>query len=176
MSKSRRRFLKTSSLGLLGAAATLRSQAQSASNPPPGEPPAFGTGPEVGPEVSTTTFAEAEKLVQVQLTDAERSMSATSWHRTMASLYERRTGPRTLALESTLAPATRWDPVLPGIKIHATQDRFIRSHTDPGPPPAKDEDLAFSSVTQLSQWIEHRKLTSERLTTIYLDRLEQFDP
>ena len=59
MSKSRRRFLKTTSMGLL-AAATFRSQAQTASNLPPGEPPAFGTGPEVGPEVSTTTFAESE--------------------------------------------------------------------------------------------------------------------
>jgi Asp-tRNA(Asn)/Glu-tRNA(Gln) amidotransferase A subunit family amidase len=176
MSKSRRRFLKTTSLGLLGAATVLRGQAQTASNLPPGEPPAFGTGPEVGPEVTAATFAETEKLMQVQVTDAEREMAATSWRRTMASLYERRTGPRKLALESTLAPATRWDPVLPGIKIHATQDRFVRSHTDPGPLPAKEDDIAFSSVTQLSQWIEHRKLTSERLTNIYLDRLEHFNP
>jgi len=175
MSKSRRRFLKTTALGVLGAAA-LRGSSQTASNLPPGEPPAFGTGPEVGPEVSATTFAEAEKLVQVQLTDGERSMAASSWRRTMASLYERRSGPRKLELESTLAPATRWDPVLPGITIHATQDRFVRSHADPGPLPSKDEDIAFASVTQLSQWVEHRKLTSERLTNIYLDRLQQFDP
>jgi len=175
MSKSRRRFLKTTALGVLGAAA-LRGSSQTASNLPPGEPPAFGTGPEVGPEVSATTFAEAEKLVQVQLTDGERSMAASSWRRTMASLYERRSGPRKLELESTLAPATRWDPVLPGITIHATQDRFVRSHADPGPLPSKDEDIAFASVTQLSQWVEHRKLASERLTNIYLDRLQQFDP
>ncbi len=175
MSKSRRRFLKTTSLGLLGAA-TLRTQAQTASNLPPGEPPAFGTGTPVGPEVSPATFAEAEKLVQVELTDAECTMAADSWRRTMASLYERRTGPRKLALETTLAPATRWDPVLPGIKVTPKQDRFVRSHSDPGPLPARDEDIAFSPVTQLSQWVEHRRLTSERLTNIYLDRLQQFDP
>jgi Asp-tRNA(Asn)/Glu-tRNA(Gln) amidotransferase A subunit family amidase len=175
MSRSRRRFLKNTTLGLLGAAA-LRGHGQTARNLPPGEPPAFGTGPEVGPEVSTTTFAEAEKLVQVQMTDTERTMAAESWRRTMASLYERRTGPRKLALEDTLAPATRWDPVIPGIKLIPTQNRFARSHTDPGPVPSRDEDLAFSSVTQLSQWIEQRKLTSERLTNIYLDRLQRFDP
>src|SRR5215475_3637489 len=175
MFRSRRRFLKNTTLGLLGAAA-LRGRSQTASNLPPGEPPAFGTGPEVGPEVSTTTFAEAEKLVQVQMTDPDRTMAAESWRRTMASLYERRTGPRKLPLEDTLAPATRWDPVLPGIKLTSTQDRFVRSHTDPGPLPARDEDIAFSSVAQLSQWIEHRKLTSERLTNIYLDRLQKFDP
>ncbi|MGC2198320.1 MAG: amidase, partial [Terriglobales bacterium] len=71
MSKSRRKFLATTSLGLLGAAtAAYRSAAQTGSNLPPGMPPAFGTGPVVGPEVSPATFAEAEKLVQVQLSDA----------------------------------------------------------------------------------------------------------
>jgi Asp-tRNA(Asn)/Glu-tRNA(Gln) amidotransferase A subunit family amidase len=176
MSKSRRNFLATTSLGLFGAAAALRSHAQTASNLPPGAPPAFGTGPEVGPEVTPATFAEAEKLVQVQLTDAERAMAVESWRRTMASLYERRTGPRKLALETTLAPASRWDPVLPGMHVRTTQDRFIRGHADTAPLPARDEDIAFASVAQLSQWIEHRKLTSERLTHIYLDRLERYNP
>jgi len=31
-------------------------------------------------------------------------------------------------------------------------------------------------VTQLSHWIETRQLASERLTQIYLKRLERFDP
>jgi Asp-tRNA(Asn)/Glu-tRNA(Gln) amidotransferase A subunit family amidase len=149
--------------------------AQTAGNLPPGEPPAFGTGTPVGPEVSPATFAEAEKLLQIELTDAERAMAADSWRRTMASLYERRTGPRKLPLESAVAPGTRWDPQLPGVKVTVKQDRFIRSHNDPGPLPSRDEDIAFSSVTQLAQWIEHRKLTSERLTNIYLDRLQKFD-
>jgi Asp-tRNA(Asn)/Glu-tRNA(Gln) amidotransferase A subunit family amidase len=176
MSKSRRNFLATTSLGLLGAAAAYRSQAQTGSNLPPGMPPAFGTGPAVGPEVSPATFAEAEKLVQVQLTDAERDMAAESWRRTMASLYERRTGPRKVALETTLAPASRWDPLLPGMKPAPQQDRFLRSRMDPGPLPPRDEEIAFASVSQLSLWLEHRKLTSERLTHIYLDRLERFNP
>jgi Asp-tRNA(Asn)/Glu-tRNA(Gln) amidotransferase A subunit family amidase len=176
MSKSRRKFLATTSLGLLGAAAAYRSQAQTGSNLPPGMPPAFGTGPAVGPEVSPSTFVEAEKLGQVQLTDPERAMAAESWRRTMASLYERRTGPRKVALETTLAPASCWDPVLPGMKAGPQQDRFIRSRIDPGPLPTRDEDIAFASMSQLSLWIEHRTLTSERLTHIYLDRLERFNP
>src|ERR1700693_5250618 len=94
----------------------------------------------------------------------------------MAALYERRTGPRKVVLESTLAPASRWDPVLPGQKSASSRDRFVRSHVEPGPLPARDEDIAFASVTRLSRWIETRKLTSERLTNIYLKRLEEFDP
>jgi len=176
MSKSRRQFLAATSLGVLGAAAMYRSHAQNQADVPPGEPSAFGTGPAVGPEVSPTTFAEAEKLVQFELTDGERSIAATSWRKTMASLYERRTGPRKLALETTVAPATQWNPTLPGLKLVTARDRFIRSTTDPGPLPANDADIAFASVARLSRWIEQRKLTSERLTNIYLKRIEQFDP
>ena len=175
MSKSRRKFLAVSSLGLLGAAAALRSQAQNPAELPPGAPPAFGTGPAVGPEVSPSTFAEAEKLMRVELNGSERSMAAASWRKTMAALYERRTGPRKVSLEPTLAPASRWDPILPGQQAAAQRDRFVRSKSDPGPLPANDTDIAFASVTQLSRWIELRKLTSERLTRIYLKRLEQFD-
>jgi Asp-tRNA(Asn)/Glu-tRNA(Gln) amidotransferase A subunit family amidase len=181
MAKSRRQFLTGTSMGILGVAAVLRSQGQNAAqqNPadlPPGAPPAFGAGPAVGPEVSATTFAEAEKLVQFEMTPAERVVAADSWRKTMAYLYERRTGPRKLALPTTIAPATRWDPILPGQKSGPERDHFVRSSIDPGPLPGHDEDIAFATVTQLSRWIETRKLTSERLTNIYLKRLQQFDP
>jgi Asp-tRNA(Asn)/Glu-tRNA(Gln) amidotransferase A subunit family amidase len=176
MSKSRRQFLAATSLGVLGAAAAFRSRAQNPADVPPGEPSAFGTGPAVGPEVSPTSFAEAEKLVQFELTNGERALAATSWRKTMASLYERRTGPRKLVLQTTVAPATQWNPALPGLKIASARDRFIRSTTDPGPPPTNDADIAFASLARLSGWIERRKLSSERLTNIYLKRIEQFDP
>jgi Asp-tRNA(Asn)/Glu-tRNA(Gln) amidotransferase A subunit family amidase len=160
----------------LAAAAAYRSFAQQPGDLPPGAPPAFGAGPAVGPEVSPSTFAEAEKLVQFGLTAPERAMAAGSWRKTMAALYERRTGPRRVALESMLAPASRWNPLLPGLKTGPERDRFIRSSTDPGPPPARDEDIAFAPLTRLSRWIEQRKLTSDRLTRIYLKRVEEFDP
>ena len=176
MAKSRRQFLALTSLGVVGAAAALRSPGQNPADLPPGAPPAFGAGPAVGPEVSATTFAEAEKLVQFEMTAAERAVAAGSWRKTMAAVYERRSGPRKVALEATIAPASRWNPVLPGQKSGPERDRFVRSRVDPGPLPARDEDIAFASVTQLSRWIETRKLTSERLTGIYLKRLEEFDP
>jgi Asp-tRNA(Asn)/Glu-tRNA(Gln) amidotransferase A subunit family amidase len=175
MSKSRRDFLTITSLGFLGAAATARLLAQAASNLPPGAPPAFGTGPAFGPEVSEATFGEAEKLVQFPLAEPERAMAAASWRKTLASVYERRTGPRKLALEDTLAPATTWNPMIPGVKASEHRDRFIRSN-DSSSLPAKDEDIAFAPVAHLSRWIEQRQLSSERLTRIYLDRLQKFNP
>jgi Asp-tRNA(Asn)/Glu-tRNA(Gln) amidotransferase A subunit family amidase len=176
MSKSRRDFLTTTSLGLLGAAAASRIRAQDLSKLPAGAPPAFGSGPAFGPEVSDTTFSEAEKLVQFPLTDSERAMAASTWRRTLASVYERRVGPRKLTFESSLSPATKWDPMIPGVKYGAAQDRFVRSQADAVSIPAKDEDIAFATVTQLSRWIESKQLSSERLTHIYLERLERFNP
>jgi len=129
-----------------------------------------------GPPVSSATFAEAEKLAQVTMTAPEREMAAASWQRSLAPLLERRVGPRKVALEPPIAPATRWNPVFGDISTGPAHDRFVRSANDAGPLPANDADIAFAPVTRLSRWIEQKALTSERLTNIYLRRIEQFDP
>ena len=184
MLKTRRQFLTRATKGLLGAAVascsrkenTQKKPPEPATAPPPGAPPAFGTAPDVGPEVSAQTFAEAEKMVNIQLTDAERKQAAGNWRKSMAPLYERRTGPRQVAIDSTVAPYSRWDPILPGEKTLPQRDRFVWTKTDPGPLPSRDEDIAFAAVTQLAGWIQKRQLTSERLTQIYLERIKRLDP
>jgi Asp-tRNA(Asn)/Glu-tRNA(Gln) amidotransferase A subunit family amidase len=176
MSKSRRRFLSGASMGFVATAAACRKTAPSATELPPGAPPAFGTAPPVGPEVSPATFATAEKLVQVEMTAAERQMAAGNWRSAIAPVYERRIGPRKFSPPQSTAPASRWDPVLPGQKAGPALDQFVRSKTDAGPLPSNDVDIAFAQLTQLSRWIEARKLSSERLTHIYLERLQRFDP
>ena len=113
MSKSRREFLTQMSIGLFGVSAGFQVQEQ---KPLPGAPPAFGTSSPVGPEVSPGTFAEAEKLVRVEMTASNRDEAAGNWRKSMAALYERRTGPRKVSLQRELSPATVWDPVLPGAK------------------------------------------------------------
>ena len=175
MSKSRRDFLTITSLGALGAASSSRLLTQDLSKLPPGAPPAFGAGPAFGPEVSVETFAQAEKLVQFPLKQDERAMAAATWSHTLASVYERRVGPRKLPLEPTVAPATRWDPMIPGVHAGPSQDKFVRSESNASLP-SNDADIAFASVVQLSRWIEKRQISSERLTRIYLERLEKFNP
>ena len=177
MSKSRREFLAQASLTVLGAAAfTSGAQAQQTKEPPPGAPPAFGTAPPVGPEVSSATFADAERLVRVDMFPHERAQAAGNWRSAMAPVYERRTGPKKVELEPTLAPYSLWNPVLPGQSAGPQSNRFIWSKADPGPLPSREEDIAFAPATRLARWIEKRELTSERLTQIYLARLKKFDP
>ena len=176
MSKTRRQFLTQSTLALLAAAAGCGKKQEQPAELPPGAPPTFGSATAGGPEVSTSTLAEAAKIMQVELTKAERELAARSWRANFTGIYERRTGPRKVALEPTIAPWSHWNPILPGEQAGPETDRFIRSSADPGPLPENDDDIAFTSVTKLSRWIEKRKLTSERLTNIYLERLQKFDP
>jgi Asp-tRNA(Asn)/Glu-tRNA(Gln) amidotransferase A subunit family amidase len=175
MSKSRRQFLINAAVAYFGTSLFSSAHAQT-TEPPLGMPPAFGTATPVGPEVSPAIFAEAEKLMQVQFTPAERAQAAENWRSAMAPLYERRTGPRKVELEPTLAPYSRWNPILPGQTSGPERNQFIRTTADPGPLPSRDEDIAFAPLTSLSRWIERRQVTSERLTQLYLARLREFDP
>src|ERR1700730_9089114 len=113
---TRRQFLITAPLGVLGAAVACRSEppGSSVSTPPatPGAPPTFGASPMAGPALQASTFAEAETLAQVTMTAAEREMAAASWRQSMAPLLERRVGPRKVAIAPNIPPATAWHPFL----------------------------------------------------------------
>ena len=176
---TRRQFLIQAPLAVLVTAAACRNKSLSSTSQTtpltPGAPPTFGTGAGAGPPVTPASFAEAEKLMQVAMTTAERQQAADSWRTSLAQYFERRTGPRKVAIAATDAPATLWNPMLPGIAASPPGDRFVRSKPDGAALPSSDDAIAFAPVTQLSQWIESRKLTSERLTNIYLSRIGRFD-
>jgi Asp-tRNA(Asn)/Glu-tRNA(Gln) amidotransferase A subunit family amidase len=180
MGRSRREFLAQSSMGLIGAVVAGEvAEAQVSGSPQvptPGAPPAFGTAAPVGPEVSTATFIEAEKLVQVTMSPAHRAEAAGNWRESMAAVYERRVGPRKVEIEYADAPATVWNPRLPDFPppgLHSASG--ARDHGS-GRIPERDEDIAFASVLELSGWIGTPSLTSERLTKIYIERLKRFQP
>ena len=187
MTTSRREFVALGTKSVL--AGSVLASALPAQTPDPqttqapGAPPVFGAAPAVGPEVSVATFKEAEKLVQVEMTEKDLAQAAGNWRTAMASLYELRVGPRKVNFEATDAPATLWNPARalnpggPGI-AHGMpdSDRFVRSADSHSPLPSDEAAIAFAPVTQLSRWIESRAITSVRLTEIYLRRLEKFDP
>jgi Asp-tRNA(Asn)/Glu-tRNA(Gln) amidotransferase A subunit family amidase len=176
---TRRQFLIRAPLGFLTAVVACRkddpTSGSQATPAPAGAPPTFGTGIGSGPSVLPETFAEAEKLMQVTLTPAERQQAADTWRRSLAPYLERRTGPRKVAIASTDPPAMLWNPMLPGMTTGSLRDRFVRSKADAPPLPSSDDAIAFAPVTELSKWIESRALRSERLTNIYLSRIERLD-
>lgn len=179
MPRSRREFL-VSSAALLGAATGSSRAATAVAAPKSGAasstPPAFGTAPAVGPEVTPATFAEAGKLLRIRMSPAHRAEAALNWRESMAPLYERRTGPRTVDLEPDLAPYSHWNPVLPGYSTAPRADEFITSARSPGPLPTRDTDIAFAPLWKLARWMSSRQLSSQRLTEIYLHRIQTWDP
>jgi Asp-tRNA(Asn)/Glu-tRNA(Gln) amidotransferase A subunit family amidase len=178
MRGSRREFFVAASAALLESASAggATDTVPRADSVAPGTPSAFDTGAPVGPEVTAETFRSAEKLVQVELSDSELSQAAGNWREGMAAIYERRCGPRRVSLEDSLAPFSQVNPVLPGWRSWPTTDRFVRSGTNVGKLPSSDAAIAYAPVWKLSRWIEARRLTSERLTQIYLERIRKFDP
>src|SRR5581483_3085768 len=195
MGRSRRKFLAQSSMLMGGviagevesaAAESLETPQTPVTPSTPGAPPAFGTSAPVGPEVSAATFAEAEKLVQVTMSPAHRAEMAGNWRESMAAVYERRIGPRKVEIGYEDAPATVWNPRLERasepkqctIPIEDHSTTIVIDHVGGGGTsyPDGDEDIAFAPVSVLSMMIRDRKITSERLTKIYIERLKRFNP
>jgi Asp-tRNA(Asn)/Glu-tRNA(Gln) amidotransferase A subunit family amidase len=177
MPTSRREFVALGSLGLFAGVVPAQTPDAQSQTPTPGAPPAFGTSAPVGPEVSAATFKEAQTLVEVEMTAADLEEAAKNWRMQMAPLYERRLGPRKVELEAAIAPATQWNPLLPGlVRGLPAADRFVRGADAHVSLPSDEAAIAYAPVARLSRWIERRELTSERLTQIYIRRIERFDP
>jgi Asp-tRNA(Asn)/Glu-tRNA(Gln) amidotransferase A subunit family amidase len=177
MARSRRKFLVDAGLVLAGSttAFALQDTPEKPKEPTAGMPPAFGTAPPVGEPVSPETFAQAEKLMRCEMTTPERAQAAKNWRNSMAPLYERRTGPKKVAIGPEVAPATTWRPQAIAKSSLEFVAGFTRSKGAAPPLPKNDADIAYAPVTLLSRWIETKQITSERLTNIYLDRVAKYD-
>ena len=119
-------------------------------------------------EFKAETIAAAEQVMGVCYTEAERAMMQGN----LAPQIENARKRRELAFPNHLAPATRFDPRLPGFRAPAPQRPVRWSEADAGPLPSEDEDIAFAPLAHLSHWIGGGELTSRRLTEIYLSRIE----
>ena len=123
-------------------------------------------------EFDAETIAAAERVMGVQYTEAERALMQGNLAPQVQSARKR----RELDFPNDLAPATRFDPRLPGFRAPAAQRPLRWSEPDPGTLPQGDEDIAFAPVTHLAHWIRSGELTSRRLTEIYLSRIEAIAP
>jgi len=123
-------------------------------------------------DITPQTLIEAEKLVGMSFTDAEREQMLRAIGAMLAPLHQR----RSFDIPLSLAPATIFSPLLPGMTIEADDDRVELAERNAQPLPDDDDDIAFAPVTQLSQWLHAGAITSKRLTEIYLARLQRYGP
>lgn len=173
--QSRRQFFV--STGAIAAAAAMpnaaisdpqdKPEAKAPTQTPQPQPQSADTS-----KITQATFAEAEKLVGVEFTPKEREQMLQG----MAGNARRYKNRRSQELQNALAPATVFDPRFPGVRLVANENIFVRSTDNPGPLPSASEDIAFAPVTALSNWIKNRRITSRKLTDIYLRRLRTIGP
>lgn len=130
------------------------------------------TGDSIDPKISTRTIAEAEKLQGLSYTPAERAMMLEGLEENLEWLAKL----HATEMPNTLAPALLFDPRLPGRSVGSQKNTLTPGGDYAAAAPASDDEIAFASVGQLGRWLRSGELTSARLTEIYLNRIERFDP
>ncbi len=165
---SRRRFI-AGGTALLASAAVVRKASGAAASLDAG---AAAAEPASTSGITPATIAEAEKLAEVLYSPQHRSQAASSWDVNDGAYVRAR---RTYHPAESVVPACIWDPRIPGAPTgpSRTRTKFSRSTA---PFPTSDVDLAYAPVTALSEWVRTRKISSARLTELYLDRLQRFGP
>jgi Asp-tRNA(Asn)/Glu-tRNA(Gln) amidotransferase A subunit family amidase len=177
-SLNRRAFVKL--VPALGAAVVVTPQlnitsalSQSPSPTPPVSPtPMPSPSPSLTPlRVTKDMLRQAEKLMGIELTDAQEAMALPNANTNL----ERYEALRKIDIPLDTEPATLFHPALPGRKFNVRPARFKLSKVET-PQFGSLEDLAFATVPQLAELVRTRKVSPVELTKMYLARLKKYGP
>jgi len=126
--------------------------------------------------ITERTLAEAEKLLGVQFTEAERRLmlggnleaAEEGFFRKQLRSLERR---RNQEMSNDQSPALRFDPRLPGVIYPNQADAVTLCSEDIGPLPRDPVEIAYAPVKHQARWLARGEISSRELTEIYLDRI-----
>ncbi|MCA9285081.1 MAG: amidase, partial [Phycisphaerales bacterium] len=118
---------------------------------------------------------QAETLIGVSFSAREREQLARTLGEQRAILAARRSRGW---LPNTLAPATTFDPRLPGTPtLRSTPDGDPGALPNSGwPLPGDESDVAFAPAWVQARWIRDGAISSAALTDLSLKRLQEADP
>ncbi len=165
---SRRKFLKV--LPALGAAGLTASKmpldvlAQTAT-------PSPSPSPTPTPRITKEMMHQAEKLIGIELTDAQEAMALGGVNRNLDS-YETI---RKIDVPLDTEPAIAFHPTRARKELYVNKTKFRFGKVEV-PQFKTVEDLAFATVPQLAELIRTRRVSSTELTKMYLSRLKKFGP
>jgi Asp-tRNA(Asn)/Glu-tRNA(Gln) amidotransferase A subunit family amidase len=130
--------------------------------------------------ITERTLAEAEKLLGLQFTGAERRLmlggeAVEGGDGFFAQRSEQVRKWRSIEKPDGLAPALAFDPRLPGTDYPAQADSLTLYDEPMADRPASEDEVAFASLKQQAHWMDSGRLTSTELTRLYLDRIARYD-
>src|SRR5438128_1610411 len=169
---NRRSFVKllpaAGAAGLAGATTQLTALPQ---KPTPSPSPRPSPTPPL--RITNETMHNAEKLIGIELTDAQETMAQRGVNNNLDN-YE---AVRKIDVPLDTEPAVVFHPALPGfhIKRASTKTKFRFGKNEPAQFKSV-EDLAFATVPQLAELIRTKKVSSVELTRMYLGRLKRYGP
>jgi Asp-tRNA(Asn)/Glu-tRNA(Gln) amidotransferase A subunit family amidase len=126
-----------------------------------------------GADITVETIASAEEVAGVHFDAAERELMLDG----LKQQEQRIEALHKVSLSNSVSPAIVFDPRPPGKKIPAPTNRpMVRSKVAPRARSENAEELAFLPVTELSELVRRKRVTSVELTQMYLARLKKYDP
>jgi len=125
-----------------------------------------------GSESITSDMIEsAARLAGLNISAADREEMVTGINANLASYKAL----REIHIDQNVPPPLYFNPAVPGQTFSNERRPFVRGARNPVTRPSNLEDVAFWPVTDLSQLIESREVTSTELTRMYLGRIERYD-
>ena len=126
-----------------------------------------------GADITVETIASAEEVAGVHFDQTERELMLDG----LKQQEQRIEALHKVPLDNSVSPAIVFDPLPPGKKIQSEARRpMVRSKVPHRAMPADIDELAFLPVTELSELVRRRKVTSVELTQMYIARLKKYDP
>jgi Asp-tRNA(Asn)/Glu-tRNA(Gln) amidotransferase A subunit family amidase len=114
---------------------------------------------------------QAEKLIGIELTDAQEALALGGVNRNLDS-YET---VRKIDVPLDTEPAIAFHPSPAGRQLYTGRTKFRFGKVEV-PQFKTIDDLAFATVPQLAELIRTRKISSTELTKMYLARLKRYGP
>jgi Asp-tRNA(Asn)/Glu-tRNA(Gln) amidotransferase A subunit family amidase len=128
----------------------------------------FIAGKKAG-QITPTAISGAETLIGLEFSPAEKDSMVQNLNNHRNS-FERMRGQK---IENATSPALYFNPMPHGFIPSKNQMPLDWGLPAAVQLPEKENDIAFLSVADLSFLIKNKQITSERLTTIYLQRIKK---
>lgn len=123
-------------------------------------------------EVTSAQIQATEKMIDLSFSEAKRDSMLT----VLSDKLKTYKYFHSVNIENQVPLPLWFNPVLPEMKIPVKTTAQKFAIPDNVVLPENMNELAFYSIPQLASLIQHKKITSQKLTAFYLSRLKKYGP